>query len=553
VGSAGTSAYSNTASLTTPASCPAAIAVTQDISITTNWTGNGGCVAYHITSSINVTGTLTIQPGTIISFGANAALTVTTGSIGAFGTPSARIRFTGDQSTRGYWRGITVLTPNAANELSYVDVSYAGGDGTASAANVAVLGGAQLKISHTLLEQSAGVGLFLDDIATVATFALDTMRNNAKAGIKLPDRLVGVLDNASSFASGNGVSYIDAYAVGVSSSQLWQVTSTPIHLSGQTTVSADLVIAAGVTVQFGADAGLTVTTGSLIGIGTSTNRIQFTPEKQQRGYWRGLTIQTNAANRLSYANVSYAGGGGGANAADIAVVSGGQLQLDNAIVEQSAGVGLYAAGTATLPLFSSNSFRNNVDVGVRVTDQLVGSLDVASEYAAGNGVAYLDATAWGVSSVQTWRITSVPIRFSGQTTIAAGLTLVPGTTVIVRAGGNITITNGSLTAIGTSASRIRFLGEQTTPGFWCGLVFSTSNGTSELTFAEVADGGAGCGTRPANVEITAGGAVKVTNSTIHDGAGWGLYVELQGIVTPNPLASAGNVFTNNALGSTNAP
>ena len=37
---------------------------------------------------------------------------------------------------------------------------------------------------------------------------------------------------------------------------------------------------------------------------------------------------------------------------------------------------------------------------------------------------------------QTWRITAVPIRFSGQTVITAALTLVPGVTILFRADGS---------------------------------------------------------------------------------------------------------------------
>jgi hypothetical protein len=555
VGSAGTSAYSNVASLTTPAACPAPTAVTQDIGNSTTWTaGTAGCVHYHVTGAINVAGALTIQPGTVISFASGAGLAVTTGTLGAFGSPTARIRFTGDQAVRGYWKGISLFTNSASNDLSYVDVSYAGGGGGTNAADIAVVSGAQLRLTHAVLEQSAGLGLYLDNVANLATFSADTLRNNANAGIRLPDRLIGQLDNTSSFGDGNGVPYIDAYAYEVGNGQQWQVTTAPIHFSGQTNVTADLGLAPGVTIQFGADAGMTVTTGSLTAVGTPTSRIQFSAEKQQRGFWRGLSLSTNSgASRLSYVNVSYAGGGTGPNTADVAVATGVSLRLDNSILEQSAGVGLFAAGTAALPAFSANTFRNNADVGVRVPDQLVGSLDTGSEYASGNGAAYIDATAWGVSSVQTWRITAVPIRFSGQTSITAALTLVPGVTVLFRADGSWSVVSGSLTAIGTAASRIRFLGEQPTPGYWRGLTFSTGSAANELTYTEVAHGGASAGNRSANIDVSAGATLRLTNSNVHDGSGWGLFVEVSGAVTPTPVSSAGNVFTNNALGPSNVP
>jgi len=558
IGSAGTSGYSNVASLTTPTACPAPTSIAQDVDNPTTWTaGVAGCVHYHVTGLINVRGRLTISPGTVVSFAAGAGLSVAGGgSIGAFGSPTAGIHLTGDQAVRGYWKGITFLANNVANDLSYTTVSYGGGDGTGHAADVAVIGTPnQLNLSHSALEQSAGLGLYLDTLAALGPFSADTMRNNAGAGIHLPDRLLGSLDNASSYSSGNGIQYIDAYAFGITQPQLWQVTTTPIHLTGQVNVSTDLQIVAGANVQFGADAGLTVAAGgTLSAVGTPASRIQFSPEKQQRGYWRGLSVSTSSPiNRLSYASVSYGGGGTGPNLADVTVSNGASLQIDNSILEQSAGVGLYANGTATLPSFAANTFRNNVESGVRVTDQLVGSLDAGSDYATGNGAAFIDATAFGVSTTQTWSITSIPIRTNGQTTISGRLTLVPGTTVLVGAGGGWNVMSGTLTAIGTATSRIKFLGQQSTPGFWQGIVFATTSSANELTFIEIAYGGAAGFIRAAAIEVPSGGTLRLTNSNVHDGAGWGLFVETNGVITPTPVASAGNVFTNNALGGSNVP
>jgi hypothetical protein len=555
VGSTGPSAYSNVASLTTPVACPAPTAITHDIGVATNLTaGAPGCVHYHVTGAFLVSAALTIQAGTVISFGPGGGLTVSSGSLSAVGTPTARIRFAGDQAVRGYWRGISIWTASAANEMSYVDVSYGGGGTGTNASDVEVTTGAQLRLSHAVLEQSGGVGLYLGSTAILAAFTVDTLRNNANAGIRLPDRLIGALDNTSDYVRGNGAPFIDAYAWEVSSAQTWQVTSAPIHFSGRTLVSAALNIAPGVSIQFGADAGMTVSTGSLSAVGTATSRIQFSPQTQVRGYWHGLSFWTSsAANHLSFVNVSYGGGGTGTNSADVVVTSGAQLRLDNTVLEQSGGVGLYTEGTANLPLFSTNTFRDNADVGVRVPDQLVGSLDAGSEYASGNGAAYVDAYAWNVSTAQTWRVTSVPIRFTGQTIISAPLTLVPGTTILFRSGGGWSVFSGSLTAIGTAASRIRLLGELSTRGYWRGLVFSTTSAANELTFTEIAYAGGSSGTNPANIDVTSGGTLRLTNSNIHDGAGWGLYLELFGTVTPTPLSSAGNVFTNNSLGPSNVP
>jgi hypothetical protein len=289
-------------------------------------------------------------------------------------------------------------------------------------------------------------------------------------------------------------------------------------------------------------------------VGTATNRIRFLADRQERGYWRSLSFWTNsAANQLSYVDVSYGGGGTNTHNANVEVTGGAQLRLDNAVLEQSAGVGLYAAGNASIPGFSTNTLRNNADVGVRVPDQLVGSLDAGSDYASGNGTPYVDAYAWGVSTAQTWRVTAIPIRFSGQTVINAALTLVPGVTILFRADGSWAVSSGGLTAIGTAASRIRFLGEQATPGYWRGLMFWNASAANELTYTEIAHGGGSTFSRAASIDVASGGSLRLTNSTVHDGAGWGLYAEFSATVTPTPLSAAGNVFTNNALGPTNLP
>lgn len=113
--------------------------------------------------------------------------------------------------------------------------------------------------------------------------------------------------------------------------------------------------------------------------------------------------------------------------------------------------------------------------------------------------------------------------------------------------------SGTLTAIGTATSRIKFLGQQSTPGFWQGIVFATTSSANELTFTEIAYGGAAGFIRAAAIEVPSGGTLRLTNSNVHDGAGWGLFVETNGVITPTPVASAGNVFTNNALGGSNVP
>ena len=107
--------------------------------------------------------------------------------------------------------------------------------------------------------------------------------------------------------------------------------------------------------------------------------------------------------------------------------------------------------------------------------------------------------------------------------------------------------------MGTAAAPIRFLGEQAARGFWRGLQFWSASAANELTWVEVAHGGGGGGTSAADVWVLGGGRLRLTNSLLRESAGWGLFVDALGIVTPTPVASGGNSFSNNTLGPSNIP
>ena len=209
------------------------------------------------------------------------------------------------------------------------------------------------------------------------------------------------------------------------------------------------------------------------------------------------------------------------------------------------------SATSEIPGFANNLLQNNADAGVRLPDRLLGSLDLATDYVTGNGRAYLDVTAWGVSSAQTWSFTNVPLHFSGSASITAPLTITPGVRLIFASGTGFTVSGGSLNAVGTAAAPIRFLGEQPSRGFWRGLDFWSASAANQLTYVEIAHGGGGSSN--GNVNVSGGAALKLTNSTLRESAAWGLFAASTASVTPIPLSSGVNTFVNNALGGTNIP
>lgn len=110
---------------------------------------------------------------------------------------------------------------------------------------------------------------------------------------------------------------------------------------------------------------------------------------------------------------------------------------------------------------------------------------------------------WPVSEAQTWDTTAVPLRIRSDVSLYAGLTIVPGATLLLPQIAGMTVTpGGSLSAVGTEAERIRFLGEEAVASCWDGLVFWTNSAANELTYVEVAHGGRGSGSTDANAEVT---------------------------------------------------
>lgn len=63
--------------------------------------------------------------------------------------------------------------------------------------------------------------------------------------------------------------------------------------------------------------------------------------------------------------------------------------------------------------------------------------------------------------------------------INAAATIEPGVRIMMKSGAQVEVNeNGSLTAIGTGANKIAFIGEQNVPGFWEYIRFDDSNNPS---------------------------------------------------------------------------
>jgi hypothetical protein len=109
-------------------------------------------------------------------------------------------------------------------------------------------------------------------------------------------------------------------------------------------------------------------------------------------------------------------------------------------------------------------------------------------------------------------------------------------TVAVEQGKGIVVI-GSLRAVGAAGKSILFKGLSDTPGYWRGITFHSNSALNELGFMAVRDAG---GVTPetsvrASIMLAgttySGAALKLYNSFVSSGAGYGLYVEGMSSVT----------------------
>jgi hypothetical protein len=370
-------------------SCPAGASVHSE-NITTDETWYACQNPHIVTQDIAVWegGSLTIKPGCIVKFDAGASIGcgwTTSGEIIAVGKADSTILFTSNDLTpaRGDWEGIAffeAITP--ATRLSYCTIEYAGfEDGQA----VYVAWGAALKMDHSTIRQSAGRGIYYEHAGHVEEFHNNTITDCGNYPLALDPDYVRYLGTGNDY-TGNDAGY-DAIQVeygGVLTSGTWRDQGVPYRITenglvwvGDTVTPVILTIEAGTTIEFEANAqmslGYTILAG-IIAVGTSTNPITFTSAagSPSPGDWRQLWIASeviDAQCRLAYCIFEYGGAGEG----DLGslVVSDAIPQIENCSFGYSSSHGIYLEGVDhpdPSTLEAENTFYSNASGDVYLAE-----------------------------------------------------------------------------------------------------------------------------------------------------------------------------------------
>jgi hypothetical protein len=548
----------NAAALRT--SCDGTLATRFDTSTTLP----KGCYRAASTPVLGATVTLTLAPGVTIIFAKDAGLDLSTDQVlVAQGTAAEPICLTGATATRGAWNGLSYdMTNSDANVLNYVTVEY-GGDTThdSTAAGIKVTSdsrGASFSMSHSIVRESQGYGLSLIGSSRVAAFAGNVITRNTLGPADLDAEIVRVLDGASTYA-GNDKDQVHVRSVRVDTAATWAAIDVPYYLKSGLQLAIVLTVTAPATFIMGADAEIEVigangSDGGFSAVGTADKPILFTGEQKVRGHWNGIsfTNSNNAANKLVYATVEYAG-----KLIDGNVVVGStgfetKVTMAHCTIRESLGYGMKTDANSVLPAFDANTFTKNAKGPVWADSKKVHQFLPTSTY-TGNDVDEVGVYTNRVETA-TWSDLGVPFRLDGigRLHVDGVWTMAPGVVLIMAQDG--WIENGcddvcAINAVGTAANPIVITGAEKTRGYWQAIKFGgSSNSSNVLDYVTVEYGGQ---TAVDPAEITAltdsrGYVISITHSTIQHSGGGG--IALSGGVNAhwNADIATSNTFADNA-------
>ena len=340
-----------------------------------------------------------------------------------------------------------------------------------------------------------------------------------------------------------------------------------------------LTVEAGTVVRFAEDAGLRVGSGgTLVVAGTAGATVTFAGTEDAPGWWRGIEFWRSADldNRIEHAEIAHAGRIDPATGLGFALQVGGAGSIDTAFVDvtdtlvrDGAGYGLYVSRDSRMPTFAGNSVTGHAQgaawVSAKSVDQLNGTTDFRGN---GEDVVVIEADETLLAAVHdlsedaTWpRLAhGVPYRLHGLLDVSATLTLEPGVTIEVAEDGGVRAEDGGrIVADGTSTAPITFTGSEATRGHWRGVLLRRPGDGQASVFDHVVIEHGGrdvpgddaygsnlsIGSPDSQVDNALG--TTVTNTTLRESAGFGLYVSSRSTFAQDGFAD--NTLSSNADGA----
>lgn len=290
------------------------ILINEDINVVTTWTADK---FYVVEGVVYVDANLTIQPGTVIKFKADAALHFgynQTTTVTANGTPDKRIVFTSYSSmpTPGAWNGLFFYNNTLENtSLTYCDIDYAGESGWEAVGIYC-----KLTFNNNRVRYSKSVAINLDTEGAFVAMNGNTVENCGTHAVSLYPYAIHTLGTNNTFICKEGYGIIIPYYGEVTSthgtSLTWRKQSVPYIFNNIARVETNLTIQPGTILKFNAEGYISFgfyATNTVTAIGTANEPIVFTSSNltPAAGAWNGVEVYQNTTSNsiFEYCDFNY--------------------------------------------------------------------------------------------------------------------------------------------------------------------------------------------------------------------------------------------------------
>ncbi len=331
-------------------------------------------VDYIITNNIEVNANLTIKPGVTVMFAEGAGLQVNEqGSLTAIGAQSNEVLFTSETGKRGSWKGITILSNNGRNVLSFCKIEQGGGNNTYGMGNV-VVGStttpAQVEISNSSISTSNKDGIVINEGSKVLNFTGNKIFTNSAFPVSMHISDAVNMENGNTY-SNNGKEFIKVTGETVNKAITLKKLNESFLISGQITATKGFTINAGSRVYMDNDVELVIdgTNGEAFfsAVGTQDQPITVSAIYNGTGVWTSIRFRNADSNNNRIEHCTISGGGmttvGAEGMVSVTNTNGGSsnIVIRNSSIMNSAATGIYiqsANSEYNSDIINSNTFVN---------------------------------------------------------------------------------------------------------------------------------------------------------------------------------------------------
>jgi hypothetical protein len=461
------------------------LVINQDITQSVTWTADK---VYIIDTEIEIAenSVLTIEPGTVIRFGAYGSLSIgysTNATLIANGTATNPIIFTSSAllPAAGAWEGITFYDKTLSNTcLSYCQVMYAGKNASYGAVNLL---GCDIKMNNCTISNSGSYGVYSTYSSGKGGFVEynnNTINTTSKNSIVINAQKLSSIGTSNIFTNTKGISVTGNFRS--TTPQTWKNLSVPYIISTEVDIDGDLTIEPGTTFKFDANGWIEIgyyVVTTFTANGTSALPITFTSNASSptAGAWKGITIYGNAQtnSKLNFCKIEYAGYAA-TNTAALHMSGIASIMFTNNSIRKSLGYGILLDGDAGFQEFTNNTVAECANHLIVINSRHLPELGTGNILTAnaGKGIAVSGDAKYETSV--TWRKQTADFYVTTECDIDGDLTIEAGSKFLFVNDSYFWFgyyENTKITAAGTAISPILFTSAASSPvaGNWRGLVF----------------------------------------------------------------------------------